>query len=101
MSGIKFLYSPEEGFFISAQMEGLGEEFGLDGSSGEGDTIELTPMKSDDAEKKLGIFEGEGGGDDGDGIFLWGLIAAIVVGALIIVIVVIAVAFMKRKKTDS
>jgi len=97
MSGMKFLYCPEEGFFVSAQMEGIGEEFGLDGSSGEGDPIQLTPMRSDDAEKKLGIFEGESGEDNEPGFFLWGLIAAVAIGALIIIVVVIAVMVMKRK----
>ena len=100
LSTMKFLYSPEEGFFVSAQMEGVGEDFGLDGSSGSGDPIQLTPMRADDAEKKLGIFEGEGGGDDGNGIFLWGLIAAAVIGALIIVVVVIAVLVMTMNKKD-
>ncbi len=97
LGGIKFLYCPEEGFFVSAQMEGMGEDFGLDGSSGSGDPIQLTPMRADDAEKKLGTFEGEGGGGDDEGIFLWGLIAAVAIGALIIVVVVIAVMVMKRK----
>ena len=99
LSGLKFLYCPEEGFFVSAQMEGLGEGLGMDGMTDSMDTFEFKPMKTSDAEKNLGVFEGGSSSDDeGPGIFLWGLIVAVIVVVLVIIVVVIAVVLMKKKK---
>ncbi|MGA1822588.1 MAG: hypothetical protein ACMUIG_08670, partial [Thermoplasmatota archaeon] len=53
LPGMVFLYCPEEGFFVSAQMEGIGEGLDLDGSTGSMDTFELKPMSTDEAEKNM------------------------------------------------
>jgi hypothetical protein len=99
LSDIKFLYCPDEGFFVSAQMEGMGDGLGLDGMTDSMDTFELKPMDTDDAEKNMGVFKGESSSDDdGPGIFLWGLIVAAVIVVLVIIAVVIAVILMKKKK---
>jgi hypothetical protein len=102
LSEMKFLYCPEERFIVSAQMEGMVEGFGMDGMTDSMDTFELKPMKTDDAEKNMGVFEGESSRDDeGPGIFLWGLIVAAIFVVLAIIAVVIAVVLMKNKKATS
>ncbi|MFO8050326.1 MAG: hypothetical protein R6V01_01345 [Thermoplasmatota archaeon] len=103
LSGMKLLYCPEEGFFVSAQMEGMGADLGMYDMSGSMDTFELKPMKTSDAEKNIGAFQGEVSGDDeGLGILLWGLIAAVIIVVLFIILmaVITVVLMMKKRSSD-
>ncbi|MBN1539404.1 MAG: hypothetical protein JW939_04610 [Candidatus Thermoplasmatota archaeon] len=96
LSGMKFLYCPEEGFFVSVKIESLGEDLGMDGLPGSLDSLEFGPMSTDDAEKNIGTYDKEGSNDDGIGLLVWILVAAAVL--VLIIIGVLVIVLLVRKK---
>lgn len=101
-SDMKFLYCPEEGFFVSANMEGIEDIFGMDGLSDQIDPFELRSMRSKDAEKNMGAFKADGSGsDDNSLIELAGIsiltVIVIIIAVIAVVVIIAGMVFVLKK----
>ncbi|MBN1390321.1 MAG: hypothetical protein JXA22_06745, partial [Candidatus Thermoplasmatota archaeon] len=96
LSGMKLLYCPEEGFFVSMKIDSLGEDLGMDDLPGSVDSFELEPMSTDDAEKNIGAYDKEGSSDDGSLLIIILIVAAILAILLILIVVVVIVLLMRK-----